>query len=137
MLDQLRDRIAAYLAEHRLCVVSAHGAPAAGTFAAPALYRMSGLELACTLPRWTDVLYLLEQDGHALIIVADELSEGKRWLEYHGKVVTIAPAPMDEAPGGAGARVGDGRQVTLLLAPIRIDLIDERLGWGVRETLDC
>ena len=55
MLDELRDRMAVYLSEHRVCILSTAGSE--GAWAMPVHYRSLGLEIDCLLPRWADVVY--------------------------------------------------------------------------------
>ena len=121
MLDELRGRIAAFLSQNTVCVISTSGC--FGAWAVSAQYQNRGLELDCLLPRWSDALYHLEQDPHALVIVLDEHSGHSRWLQYRG-IAKVNALSADE------------RYVALHIAPERIDLIDESRGWGARETLD-
>jgi hypothetical protein len=120
-LDELRERVAARLSAHDVCVISATGGD--GASAIPVRYRSRGLEVECELPRWADVVYGLEQDARALLIVAEPADQALRWLEYRG--LAERPAPGTEP------------YVTVRLRPCRVDLVDESLGWGARETLDC
>ncbi len=121
MIDELRQRIAAYLAQNQVCVISASGRQ--GTWSVTAQFQNHGLKLACRVPRWSDVLYHLEQEPHALLIIPDCASDSARWLQYQGI------ARID-------ASAADDRYVTVHLTPERVDLIDESRGWGARETLD-
>mgnify|MGYP000489325127 CR=1 FL=1 len=63
MLDELRDHMAAYLAHHRVCILST--GDVRGVWAMPVQYRSRGLEAECLVPRWTDVAYRLEQERAA------------------------------------------------------------------------
>jgi hypothetical protein len=121
LLDELRDRITHFLAQNRGCVVSTSGAT--GAWAVPAQYQSRGLEIDCLLPAWSDALYHLERDPHALVIVPDIHSGPSRWLEYRG-IAQVNPY------------AGDERYVAVHFKPERLDLIDEGQGWGARETLD-
>jgi hypothetical protein len=121
VIDELRERITAYLSQNQVCVISASGRQ--GAWSVTAQYQHHGLELVCRVPRWSDVVYHLEQDPHALVIILEGASASSRWLQYHG-LARIDPFAADD------------RYVTVNLTPKRVDLIDESHGWGARETLD-
>lgn len=120
LIDELRDRILNHLCRNRVCVISTSGI--AGAWAVAAHYSTEGLKLDCCVPRWSDVVYYLEQDPHVTAIVVDTESKHLRWLQYHG-IAHITHSTGD-------------RDVAIRITPQRIDLIDESRGWGVRETLD-
>lgn len=118
VLDELRDRVISYLSQNRVCVLATSGAE--GAWAILAQYDISGLELNCRLPRWSDTLYHIEQEPHVIAII--QTTSPTRWLQY-----------------GGSARITDStdaRYATIHIVPERIDLIDESLGWGSRETLE-
>ena len=64
-------------------------------------------------------------------------ADPRRWLRYRG-----APRPADQSawvgpwPDHLTLRQADERWLVVALAPQRLDLFDERRGWGARETLD-
>lgn len=121
MLDELRERIAAYLSQNQACIISTSGRQ--GAWAVIGQYQNRGLELDCRVPRWSDVVYHLEQDPHVLIIVLEATEPGSRWLQYLG----IAHMTEEST---------DDRYIAIHITPQRLDLIDESRGWGARETLD-
>lgn len=141
MLDELRDRIMAHLEAHSVGVFGAERA--AGAWALPVRYRLAapagggpGPDLVCLVPRWADPLALLDVDPRVLVIVG-ELSEPLTWLQIRGHARPVtAPDWGRLLPGEAPARRPADRYVALRMAPERFDLIDERRGWGVRETLE-
>ncbi len=143
MVDELRGRMAAYLSEHRVCVISTSGARDA--WAMPVPYRNRSLEVDCLLPRWADAIYHLEQNSQVLLIIHDPplspLSGGSggglRWLQYRGTAQPIASPDWDRLlPEGASNVRPEERYAAMRVTPERIDLIDEGRGWGARETLD-
>lgn len=135
MLDQLRARIADYLSEHQVCVVSTSGLT--GAWAIPARYRSQGLEVDCLLPRWADVTYHLEQRPDVLLIIRDTQVDDLRWLECRGAAQVItSPDWLGFLPEETAVPHPDSRYVVIRVTPKRIDLVDESLGWGARETLD-
>ena len=121
MLDELRERIITYLAQNQVCVISTSGT--LGAWSVTAQYQNLGLELECRVPRWSDAIYHLEQDPHALVIILDAQANSSRWLQYRGT------ARIDFS-------VADDRNTVIRVTPERIDLIDESHGWGARETLE-
>ena len=118
MLDELRNRIISFLSQNRVCVIAASGS--LGAWAVSAQYDNAGLELNCCLPRWSDVLFHIEQEPSVMVIVQDV--NPLRWLQYRGTAHI------------AGST--DDRYAKIHIIPERIDLIDEGHGWGSRETLD-
>ncbi len=120
MIDELRGRIAMYLSQNQICVISTSGYN--GAACVRAKYSSHGLDLDCRVPRWSDTLYHLEQDPQALLIILDGESNASRWMQYRG-IAQIAPyTPAD-------------RDVRVQITPVRIDLMDESRAWGARETL--
>ena len=118
MLEQLRDRVTEYLSQNRNCVITTNGCN--GAWAASASYENSGLTLHCRLPRWSDVVFHIEQDPQVLVIIQGDTS--LCWLQFRGT------AKFADAP--------EAGYVTVRIIPQRIDLFDENRGWGARETLD-
>lgn len=125
MQDELRDRIKNFLDQHRLGVLSPAGGM--GTWAVPIQRRRPGLELVCLLPRWSDALFQLEQDPQVEIVILDVADGPLRWLHIRGTADLIAPGEPDFCAEPDAA---------VLVIPRRVDLFDERLGWGARETLE-
>ncbi len=121
MLDELRERIIAFLSQNQACVISTSGCHGAWSVGVP--YRNRGLELDCRVPRWSDALYHLEQDPRVLVIILDAQAGPARWLQYRGS------ARADSSRAGEG-------YTAVHIMPERIDLMDESQGWGARETLD-
>ena len=121
MIDELRERIAAFLSQNQVCVISTSGCQ--GPWSVTAQYQNRGLELDCRVPRWSDALYHLEQDPHVLVIILDTQPDSTRWLQYYGVARIDSSAAAD-------------RYVAVHITPERVDLMDESRGWGARETLD-
>lgn len=120
MIDELRGRIAVYLSQNRICVISTSGCN--GVACVRAKYSSHGLDLDCLVPRWSDTLYHLQQDPQALLIILDGESNASRWMQYRGIAQVASYTAAD-------------RNVRVQLKPVRIDLIDESRAWGARETL--
>lgn len=151
MQDQLRDRMAAYLAAHSIGILST--AASHGAWAMPVRYHPlpaapgnHELEVACLVPRWADVAYYIEQDPRVLFVVHDpppSLLPGgiaggwSRWLQIEGTAEAVA-APDWSAllPDWASTAPPDDLYLALRVAPTRLDLFDEGRGWGARETLE-
>lgn len=121
MIDELRERIVAYLSQNQVCVISTSGTQ--GAWSVTAQYQNRGLEIECRVPRWSDALYHLEQDPKVMITILDGTPDSSRWMQYRGI------ARIDSS-------VADDRYATIQITPERVDLVDENLGYGARETLD-
>lgn len=126
-MERLRQHITEFLAAHSVGLLCGTGLQ--GAWALPVRYQNDRLKVVCWLPRWADALYYLEQDPHVLLLVVDsplpEGSKGLCWLHYDGLAeMAVTEAGVDEL------------YQTVHLTPRRIELFDERKGWGVRETLD-
>jgi hypothetical protein len=135
MLDELRDRITAFIVQHQICVISTKGVT--GAWVAPAWLYGSGLEIVCLLPRWSDALYYLEQDPHVMVIILDTQSKALRWLQYSGNAQLVHWQDVEQIlPQAPSCFQADDRYVVVRISAERIDLIDENRGWGARETLD-
>jgi hypothetical protein len=131
LLEELRDRIAIYLSQHRVCVISTSGT--VGAWAMPALYSSQDLVMECQLPRWADVGYHIEKDPQVLLIVYDLHLTDLCWMQYWGTAQLMPASNGSERRAGAAS---DERYVAIRVMPQRIDLFDESKGWGARETLD-
>ncbi len=142
MLEQLRDRIAAYLTTHGLCIVSTQGT--AGASAVLARYHLApgtvgtdALQVDCLLPRWADATYHLEQDPGLLLIIPDPQRDRLRWLQVRG---AAQPIPATDWAKWLPERTSNSelehRYLAMRVTPQRIDLVDEDQGWGISETLD-
>jgi len=135
MLDELRERMTAYLAQHRVCVLSTAGAEDA--WATPVRYRNHGLEVDCLLPRWADVAYHLEQDPRVMLVIPAPTSS-LRWLQVLGTARPVEnPNWMGLLPAETPTTIPpDDLYLVIRVTPERIDLLDESRGWGARETLE-
>ncbi len=134
MLDELCDRLVAYLARNQVCVIAGlNTGRQAGAWAITARYDSSGLELDCLIPRWADVAYHVQQNPHVLLLVLDQTSPGMCWLEYRG-IAEALPCKKWIAKGLGGMPASDlaDRFTVLHVKPERIDLLDESRGWGAR-----
>ena len=120
-MDELRERIAAYLAQNQMCVISTNGCH--GAWSVAAQYQHHGLELDCRVPHWSDALFHLEQDPSVQVIILDAQSSPSHWLHYRG-TARVDSSSTDE------------RYATVHVTPERVDLMDESRGWGARDTLE-
>lgn len=135
MLNELHVRLAAYLSEHHLCLVSAAGSGHA--WSVPARYRSCGLEIDCLLPRWTDVAYYAQENPCVLLVVQLNLGTSLCWLQYRGVASPVArPDWNGLLPKGIRSTRPDDLYLVVHVKPQRIDLVDESSRWGVSETLD-
>lgn len=131
----MHDRIDRALAAGQAGVLSA--ATAGGVWSMPVRYRSAGLQIDCLLPRWSDLVSVLEEDPAVVLVVLDPGGLDRGWLQVQGRAETVA------APDWAGllpqvqARLRPEELYRLIrIRPVRFDLFDGRAGWGGRETLD-
>ena len=136
MLDELRDQMAVYLSEHRVCVLSTAGSE--GAWAMPVHYRSLGLEIDCLLPRWADVVYHLEQKPTVMLVIQDADTAALRWLQCWGTARPVARPDWQRLLSERASTAVSPEDLYLVvrMKPERIDLVDEGQGWGVRETLN-
>ncbi len=133
MLERLRDRIGGFLAAHQVGVLGATGPE--GARAAVVRYRHQNLEVECLVPRWCDVAYALQRDPRVSFVVQDSAASGTRWLHCLGLARVVEQPnwtvwqPLPVPPAHAAHLY-----LVVHVTPCRIDLLDERLGWGGRET---
>ncbi|HEX2915283.1 MAG TPA: hypothetical protein VH186_31250 [Chloroflexia bacterium] len=135
MLSKLSEHLKAYLQAHSNCIVSVRSA--GNSAAMPVLYRAKGLQVECLVPRWADVAYYLEQNPEVILVVPDSASGISRWLQYQGL------ARVSECEDWANWQTysflpsaSPELYTVFQVSPVRLDLIDESKGWGVRETLE-
>lgn len=135
MLDKLRAQMAAFLAAHDVAILTTAGA--GGAWAMPVRYRSCGLEVECLLPRWADVAYFIEQDPCVLLVIEDAAAPAPRWLQIEGVAVTVAdPDWVAWLPDWTSPAPPTELYLLLCISPRRIELFDEGLGWGARETVE-
>ncbi len=142
-MDELRDRMAAYLAEHRVGVLSI--ACSAGPMATVAHYRSRGLVVDCLLPHWDEAAFHLSPGARAVLIVRDDSVSHLRWVRLTGTARLLeSPDPAERFPSALDIgrdlrhirRHAPDLYLVARISPQRLDLLDESRGWGWRETLD-
>ncbi len=140
--DERRKRIASFLAHHRTGIISTTAAQ--GMWSMPVRYcpasGLSGdrrLDVDCLVPRWTDVAHHLSKKAKVLLIVQAPSDAGLRWAQIRGTASPVeAPDWTRLLPRWVSRVQPDELYLVVHVAPSRIDLIDEDLGWGMQETLE-
>jgi hypothetical protein len=132
-IDQLRDLLIAHLGSANTGVLSV---PVDGEVVALSVrYQSDGLAIYCLVPRWSEAADALGASRSTLLIIP--AADPRRWLRYQG-----VSRPADQSawagpwPDHLTPRQADERWLVVALTPQRLDLFDERRGWGARETLD-
>ncbi len=131
---ELRHRLANFLATHEVGVLVLGGADAA--WGMPVLYRSQGLAVACLVPRWAEVDVRLAADTGALLIVSATPGDNGRWLACRGTAHVLPPGAWPDASPSTTQTVPAALYDVVGLTLHRLDLVDERAGWGRRENLD-
>jgi hypothetical protein len=140
--EERKRQIASFLAHQRAGVMTATAAQGVGSM--PVWYRPTsevsgdpGLEVDCLVPRWSDVAHYLSQNARVLLIVQAPSGAGLRWAQIRGTASPVeAPDWARLLPHWVSGVQPDDLYLVVRVAPSRIDLIDEDLGWGVQETLE-
>lgn len=146
MLDELKNRLSEYLQQYQGAALCGMGQ---GTmWLLPVHYRSFGLELYCAVPGWSDAAYILQETTTVQLIVpfsgqnmaTERVERAARvesgaWLWYLGEARQIISLDCPTSVAVAQA-VKPGSHIFVRILPRRIDLIDERRGWGARETLE-
>jgi hypothetical protein len=95
------------------------------------------LQVDCLVPRWADVAHQLSQRAKVLFIVQAPSGSGLRWAQIRGTASPVeTPNWARLLPRWVSGVQPDELYLVVRVAPSRIDLIDEDLGWGVQETLE-
>jgi hypothetical protein len=127
--------MAAFLADHDVCIFSTSGA--GGAWAMPVRYRSRGLEVTCLLPRWADVAEFVAHDPSVLLVIVDAPAPAPRWLQIAGVARAVAgPDWAEWLPGWTSPAPPAELHLLLRVTPQRIELFDEGRGWGARETVE-
>lgn len=135
MFDALRDHIQTFLAGHQQCVMTARDGDSTATLLAR--YHADGLCVDCLLPLWAEITYCLEHNPQVTLVIPPGDGDAESWMQVQGRAEALAAPewhtllPMQPA----GMAPADLFRV-VRVRPRRIDLIDERRGWGARETLE-
>jgi hypothetical protein len=130
-IDQLSDQLAAYLACYNTGVLSA-----AGAAPLPVRYRSRHLIVECLVPRWADLAYVVSEQP-TMVLIVPAPADVARWLQYQGQAqIATAPDWSGWLPAGAAQQQAHAHYLVVELQPQRLDLFDQRRGWGARETLD-
>lgn len=126
--DQFVDQFAQHLARFDVGVLYVPGASLL-----PVRYRSQRLAVECLIPRWSDLAYALEEQPVATLITpaGDPVS----WLQYQGLARLSDTPDWDELLQDSRLPLPVG-YLRIAIQPKRLDLFDERRGWGFRETLE-
>lgn len=130
MLDQLRHRMTTYLAAYTSGILTV--VPPAHVNSIPVRYRNQALVVTCWVPRWSDVVYVLEQRPMVELLVP-AAPDPDVWMQYQARAQLL---PRFIGASVQGTHRTAAQYVLAQLTPYRIDLIDQRTVWGARETLE-
>ncbi len=128
-LDQLIDQFAQQLAGSDVGVLYV-----AGASPHPVRYRSRRLAVESLLPRWSDLAYAVEAQPMVSLIIPDT-GDALCWLQYQGRARVVETADWDELLRDDRLQLPAG-YIRVAIQPQRLDLFDERRGWGARETLE-
>ena len=99
-------------------------------------YCNRGLEATCALPRWADVIYLLEQDPRVLLIVLQAAGPNLCWLHVLGRARPDAAPNWSELLPDEPLSIAPRELYQVIhVTPDRVEWISQRQGFEQRETL--
>jgi hypothetical protein len=108
-----------------------------GRYALPVPVRIREPAVECRVPTWTGVGDMLAEPGEVTLVAVRDTGAGLCWLFLRG-LASVVPNPDwgDMRPPAPGGIDPDDLYQLVRVQPQRIERIDERRGWGVRETAD-
>lgn len=110
---------------------------AVGQIALAVRFRVRDGAVECRVPTWTGVGDLLTEPTDALLVTHTDAGAHLEWLFVRGPAEVVAEPDWDGLLVPGTERFGPSELYQLIrIRPRRIELIDERRGWGFRETID-
>ena len=107
------------------------------SYALPVRFRVRGSVVECRVPTWSGVGDLLEKKQEVTLIAVQNSEAHLRWLFLRGPGTVIKEPDWEGLVPLQTCRVDPGDLYQLLrVKPKRMELFDEKLGWGFRETAD-
>lgn len=106
-------------------------------YALPVRFRVRGPAVECRVPTWSGVGDMLTASGEVTLVAVADSEPELSWLFVRGPA-TVVPEPewAGLLPPDVGRVDPDDLYQLIRIQPRRIELIDERRGWGCRETAD-
>ena len=108
-------------------------------YALPVRFRVRGPIVECRVPTWSGVSDLLEKTGEVTLVVVQSYKVNLRWLFLRGPGSIIKNPDWDglDLSQHDHSRVDPEDLYQLLrIEAKRMELFDEKQGWGFRETAD-
>ncbi|MDW7674235.1 MAG: hypothetical protein SCK28_06850 [Bacillota bacterium] len=107
------------------------------SYALPVRFRVRGQFVECGVPTWSGVGDLLEKAEKITLVAVQNYGTNLRWLFLKGAGTVVKDPDWEGIVSPQGGRVDPGDLYQLLrIEPKRMELFDEQLGWGFRETAD-
>lgn len=108
-----------------------------GHYALPVRFRVRGTVVDCQVPIWAGSSDLLKTRADVTLVAAQEAGPDLLWIFARG---SAALHPHPDWRGFSDLRNDRARLDDLYemvrIDPKRLELFDERRGWGFRETID-
>lgn len=137
MFDSIEERLAANLASQQVGVISSAGPD--GPWSMPVRYKARRLTAMCFVPSWSDLLFFLELDPRAILVVLTPSPEGAGWMQLRGmaRIVTDAEAARwEESSKLRPVPTPNRLYKNVHFTPTRIRRFDSLSGWGKSESFD-
>lgn len=127
------------LSPHALSAMSTRAAAlSVGNCALAVRFRVGGGVVECRVPTWSEVGDLLSQGpSEATLVAVVEEGPHLRWLFLRGMAALVPHPDWDGLLPPMDDRILPEDLYQLVrLEPRRMERVDERRGWGFRETAD-
>ncbi|HEY3314537.1 MAG TPA: hypothetical protein VGL40_04555 [Bacillota bacterium] len=108
-----------------------------GGYSLPVRFRIREQAVECRVPTRSGVGDRLEEAGEATLVAVAEVGPDLRWLFMRGPAVVVPEPDWEGLRPPPSNQVGPDDLYQLVRIELkRIELVDERRGWGFRETVD-
>ena len=103
----------------------------------PSRVRVRGTIVECLVPTWAGLGDMLERPREARLAVVVEAGPALSWVFIRGNASLVMNPDLEglTLPGVGRANRTDLYE-SVRVEPVRIEIVDERRGWGYRETVD-
>jgi hypothetical protein len=106
-------------------------------YALPVRFRVRGPFVECSVPTWSGIGELLEKAEEVTLAAVKSSGDDLCWLFIRGQGFVIKNQDWEGLVPHERSLVDPGDLYRLLrIEPLRIELFDEKRGWGYRETAD-
>ncbi len=108
-----------------------------GRYSLLARIRVRDTDIECLVPTWAGFGDMLDESREATLVVVGEVGPALCWVFVRGDASLLVDPDLKELRflGSCHANRADLYE-SVRVEPVRIEFVDERRGWGYRETAD-